>query len=49
MNSILDLNDSLDAILETKLTFKCPLLSFVLVDAVDTILLGMYRDLMFLF
>ena len=46
MNSKLDWNDNLASIFETKLTFNRPpsSVSFNL-GAVDTIFLGMYRDL----
>ena len=56
VNSKLDWNDNLDAIFEAKLTFnyawtglqvQSP--SIVFVDAVDTIFLGMYRNLIFSF
>ena len=42
---------NLTAMCEAKLTFKltCQSLSIVFIDAVDTILLGRYRDLMFSF
>ena len=55
VNSKLDWDDNLNAIFEAKLTFnyastglqvQSP--SIVFVGAVDTIFLGMYRDLMFL-
>ena len=45
VNSILDANDNFAA----KLTFKCHSLSISFVGAVDTILPGMYRHLMFSF
>ena len=52
VNSILDWNDNFAAIFEAKLTFnglQVQSLSIVFVGAVDTIFLGMYQDLMFLF
>ena len=49
VNSTSDYNDNLADIYEAKLTSKYQFLSTVFVSAVDTILLGMYRDLMFSF
>ena len=51
VNSKLDWNDNLAAIFEAKLSIGYQVLSFSIVSlgAVDTILLGMYRYLMFLF
>ena len=47
MNFILDWNNNLAAMFETKLTFECQSFSIVYVGAVDAILPGMYRGLMF--
>ena len=46
MKCILGWNGNLGAIFEANLTFKCQSLSSVFVGAVDTILRGLYRELM---